>query len=416
MPVPTDFAVIAGLVAACSAAFAVENVLNRRRLSRVPHRIHVNGSRGKSSVTRLIAGALRAGGVRTMAKTTGSSPRLIFPDGSEVLIRRFGPATIQEQMRFWRWAARWNLDAVVIECMALQPQNQWVSEHRMIRATLGVCTNVRADHLDVMGPTAEHVERALAGTVPTRGVFVTAEPRLNGVLRRACEERGTRYVQVTPEDVASVTREEMSGFSYLEHAENVALALKVAEILGIARSTAVRGMHGSTPDVGVLTRVDLDFFGRRLAWVNAFAANDPDSYRVIARRLADDFAASDTRIVVVNCREDRPDRSRQLGELAPQWRGVTRFVLVGTGTEVFARAASRAGLSGELLYTMVGDPVQKVFERIVSWSGRNGLIIGIGNIKGMGGLLDEYFRNRGVRRAADPPASAGVEGPARWNT
>ena len=31
----------------------------RRDLSRIPIRIHVNGTRGKSSVTRLIAGALR---------------------------------------------------------------------------------------------------------------------------------------------------------------------------------------------------------------------------------------------------------------------------------------------------------------------------------------------------------------------
>lgn len=409
---PADFAVILGLVTACSAALAVENVLHRNRLSRVRHRIHVNGSRGKSSVTRLIAGALRAGGVRTMAKTTGSSPRLIFPDGSEVLIRRFGPASIKEQMRVWRWVAPWKPDAVVVECMALQPANQWVSEHKMVRATIGVCTNVRADHLDAMGPRVPDVEKALAGTVPTRGVFVTAEPRFNRVLRHTCEERGTTYVQVTPDDIASVTPEEIRGFPYLEHAENVALALKVAGLLGVDRATAIQGMHAATPDVGVLTRVDLDFYGRGLAWVNAFAANDPDSYQVIACRLEGDFAASDTRIVVVNCREDRPDRSRQLGEFAARWAGVTRFVLIGTGTEVFARAASRAGLSEDLLYTMVGDPVEKVFERIVSWSGHTGLIIGIGNIKGMGALLDEYFRNRAMRRPDEGPRPTPSEKPA----
>ncbi len=409
---PADLAVILGLVSVCSAAFAVESALHRNYLLRVPHRIHVNGSRGKSSVTRLIAGALRAAGMRAMAKTTGSSPRLIFPDGSEVLIRRLGPASIQEQMRLWRWVAPWKPDAVVVECMALQPHNQWVSEHRMVRATIGVCTNVRADHLDAMGPTVADVEKALAGTVPAQGVFVTAEPRFNQVLRRACEERGTTYVQVTPEDIASVTPEEMRGFQYLEHAENVALALKVAGLLGVDRATAIRGMHAATPDVGVLTRAALDFFGRALAWVNAFAANDPDSYAVIARRLEGDFAASDTRIVVVNCREDRPDRSRQLGEFAARWAGVTRFVLVGTGTEVFARAASRAGLSEDLLYTMVGDPVEKVFERIVSWSGHTGLIIGIGNIKGMGALLDEYFRNRAMRRPDEGPRPTPSEKPA----
>ena len=41
------------------------------------HRIHVNGIRGKSSVTRLIAAALREGKVKTLGKTTGTAARTI---------------------------------------------------------------------------------------------------------------------------------------------------------------------------------------------------------------------------------------------------------------------------------------------------------------------------------------------------
>ena len=55
---------------------------------RIPIRIHVNGSRGKSSVTRLIAAGLRAGGLRTVAKTTGSAAAVIHADGSETPVRR----------------------------------------------------------------------------------------------------------------------------------------------------------------------------------------------------------------------------------------------------------------------------------------------------------------------------------------
>jgi len=389
--------VTAGLLLATAGPLVLEDVLNRRRLRRVRHRILVNGSRGKSSVTRLIAGALRAAGLRTLAKTTGSSPRLIYPDGSEVLIRRLGPPTIREQMKFWRWADAMRPEAAVIECMALNPHNQWVNEHRMIRSTIGVCTNVRADHLDVMGPAVEDVEKALAGTVPAGGLFVTAEPLHNQVLRRACVERRTRYIQVTPEEVAAVSDRDLAGFSYLEHRENVAIALKVAEILGVDRSTALAGMQAAAPDLGVLRRVELSFFGRRLIWVHAFAANDPDSYRVIYARLREDREACKTRIVVVNCREDRPDRSRQLAQLVVEWSDVDRLVVVGTGTEVFARAAVRAGLGGERLYTMVGERVENVFERLVAWSADRGFLLGIGNIKGMGAALDEYFQNRAPR-------------------
>ena len=54
-------------------------------LSKIPIRIHVNGSRGKSSVTRLIAAGLRSGGFKTVAKTTGSSPRVIDENGKDLI-------------------------------------------------------------------------------------------------------------------------------------------------------------------------------------------------------------------------------------------------------------------------------------------------------------------------------------------
>ena len=53
-------------------AGALERVVHRRNLAKIPLRIHVNGTRGKSSVTRLIAAALRAHGTVTCAKTTGT--------------------------------------------------------------------------------------------------------------------------------------------------------------------------------------------------------------------------------------------------------------------------------------------------------------------------------------------------------
>ena len=40
-----------------------------------------------------------------------------------------------------------------MECMAVNPQYQWISEHRIIRSNISVITNVRKDHLDEMGLT-----------------------------------------------------------------------------------------------------------------------------------------------------------------------------------------------------------------------------------------------------------------------
>ena len=69
-------------------------------LSGIPIRIHVNGTRGKSSVTRLIAAGLSAGGKRTFAKTTGTAPRVIDSKGIDRIIHRLRKPSIGEQVRF----------------------------------------------------------------------------------------------------------------------------------------------------------------------------------------------------------------------------------------------------------------------------------------------------------------------------
>src|SRR5215510_904106 len=102
----------------------VEGLLHRRNLARIPIRIHVNGTRGKSSVTRLIAAGLREGGLVTCAKTTGTLARMILPNGREVPIFRPAGANVIEQKRIVAAAAAHGADALVIECMALQPELQ----------------------------------------------------------------------------------------------------------------------------------------------------------------------------------------------------------------------------------------------------------------------------------------------------
>ena len=80
--------VLVGLTSALAVAGAAELAVHRRRLRSIPIRVHVNGTRGKSSVTRLIAAGLRQGGIRTCAKTTGTLARMILPDATELPIYR----------------------------------------------------------------------------------------------------------------------------------------------------------------------------------------------------------------------------------------------------------------------------------------------------------------------------------------
>ena len=380
----------------------VEALLHRRNLRGMPIRIHVNGTRGKSSVTRLVAAGLRAGGVRTCAKTTGTLARMILPDGTEYPVFRPARANVLEQLRIVAAARAYDAHALVVECMALVPYLQWLSEAKMVRATHAVITNARADHLDVMGPEETDVALALAGMIPRKGVLYTAESRQLGLLEACCKERGTRLVAVGEADVASVSEEDLVPFSYVEHADNVALALRICSDIGVARATALEGMWGATPDPGVLCELELDFFGRRIVFVNGFAANDPESTEKIWRLALERYPDMKRRIALFNCRADRPDRTRQLAQACVNWPTADHIVLMGTGTYLFAREAmkaSRNGSNGHFVF-VEGRSVDDIFESVVGLSGHAALVMGMGNIGGQGLELVRYFRNRSVLRRA----------------
>ena len=208
---------------------------SRRALS---HVVHVNGTRGKSTVTRLIDAGLRAGGLRVLSKTTGTDPMTIGVDNVERAVRRIGPPNIREQLNILNLAAREKADVLVVECMAVDPALQRASQEKMLLADIGVITNVRRDHEDAMGNAPEEICDALSNTIPRGGVLLSAERDLAARLRDNCALRGCRFVQALP-------RGDEPDF---EFAENLSLALAVCEELGVARETALDGMRRFRPD------------------------------------------------------------------------------------------------------------------------------------------------------------------------
>src|SRR5438309_11049912 len=109
------FAIALAIFVACLLWMWLSARRHRGYMRAVPVRIHVAGTRGKSTTTRLIAAGLRAGGRQVLAKVTGSEPRLILPDGSEEIWPRRGPASVGEQKRLFARAARLGADAVLVE-------------------------------------------------------------------------------------------------------------------------------------------------------------------------------------------------------------------------------------------------------------------------------------------------------------
>jgi poly-gamma-glutamate synthase PgsB/CapB len=367
-----------------------ETARHRRNLCRIGVRVHVNGSRGKSSVARLIAAGLRGGGLRVVGKTTGSAAAVIHTDGQETPIARRGGPNIREQLKVIRDAAHEGCDALVIECMAIRPDLQHACEHHIVKATHGVITNVRPDHLDVMGPTMADAAKALAGTVPRRARLFHAEDVYARFFAERARARGSRCTAVTG---TGISADEMASFRYVEFPENVDLALSVCQAIGVERGVALRAMYDVVPDVGAMTIQHVVERGRSVAFVNGFAANDPQSYVRIWQRL-DLVARADRVVLLYNNRADRMRRTKDLVPLFGAALPAGRYVLIGEECRTVADMMRRRGLPMDRVDDLGRRPAAELWAKLLEICPDGGLIVGIGNIKGIGTQLLEHLRRR----------------------
>ena len=369
------------LVFALCIAGILEHQFHLKSLSLIPLRIHVNGTRGKSSVTRLVAAGLREGGLITFAKTTGTAPRVIDSQGKDRIIHRLRLPSIGEQVRLLRYFSAQKPDAVVIECMAVQPQYQWIAEHKMVKSHIGVITNVRPDHLDEMGPTEEDVAHSLCNTVPVNSVLITGEDQKPDILREVAKQNGTRFIK---SDESSVRKKELDGFNYMEHPSNIAVALDVCKQVGVNRSTALKGMHKVQPDAGALVAWDLNMNNKNIRFVNGMAANDPVSTLQIWNFISERFVTDEeTTCIFFNSRDDRPVRTRQMIELTFENIKPDYFFIRGDKVKKIIDTFGKISSKTSVEIIGLEQPLEDVISSLKNLP-NNSLVYAIGNQVGAG--------------------------------
>ena len=360
-------------------------------LSSIPIRIHVNGTRGKSSVTRLIAAGLRAGGKRTFAKTTGTAPRVIDSKGIDRIIHRLRRPSIGEQVRLLKYFSSENPDVVVMECMAVQPQYQWISEHQMVKSHIGVITNARPDHLDEMGPTEVDVVKSLCNSIPVGGTLVTAEDKHKDILQSVADRNQS---EIFFSDESSVSEKDLNNFAYIEHPQNVAIALDVCHKMGVERDIALSGMHSVRPDLGALVVWKLLGKQGSLQFVNGMAANDPVSTLQIWKFVIDRYPTTSGTAVFFNSRDDRPLRTKQMLELTFEEIKPEYFIIRGDKIEAKVRRLLHHSPDTEVSIFSLNESIDSVSESILSLPD-DVLVFAIGNQVGTGQeILQKLSENR----------------------
>ncbi len=368
-------AVLLGLV--CTA-LAVEALAVRARVSALRVRVHVGGTRGKSSVVRYITAVLRESGYRVLGKVTGEVPTLLLPDGTTTRVHRRGPARVQEQVNFLHLTGRTSCDTVVVECMSLNPQLQAL-ESRLFRPTISVLTNILDDHREEFGTSTRDQADAVCAFLPRRAVLVSNERCWADVVASHARRKQTRVLQAD-----KLPGRFVAALPPGIHADNVALALTVCGELGIDPDRAMEAILQEIQSTEKPVYA-FDLAGARVHFLNGFAVNDVPSTRQFVAYWRNHLVHRGPIAVILNTRSDRPLRSLQFAGWCGSLPDLERVAVTGTHRELTRRALREQGVDNQRIHVWSPDDVRhpvRALERMQLSAGC--LVVGVGNIGGDG--------------------------------
>ena len=355
----------------------------KRNVEKIPIKVNINGIRGKSTVTRLITSILTEAGYKTVGKTTGTAARMIywFQDDEDIIVRQPQGANIGEQLKVLQKAADLNAEALVCECMAVNPDYQKVFQFRMLEANIVVIVNVLEDHLDVMGPTLDQIAQAFGATIPYNGFLITIDCAYTDYFKQIAKERNTKVIIA---DNSKITDEYLAKFDYMIFPDNASLALAVGEALGIDEETCFKGMLNAHPDPGAMRITRIGDENLNCTFVNGFAANDPQSTVNIWERVKELEYNTEDPIVIMNCREDRVDRTEIfVSDVFPKIQTHT-LVAIGEVSEPITTAFNNGQFPNVKNYINLeyAEP-DKIMETLNPLL-KDRMVFGVGNIHGQG--------------------------------
>lgn len=334
------------------------------------HVILVNGIRGKSTTTRLVDSGLRNCGFRVFSKTTGTIPMMINCNNEQIPVKRWGLANIREQYRTMRKAYKDKAEILVIECMAVNPELQYVNQHHMLHADITLITNVRMDHIGDMGYNLEELADALGNTIPDEGTLIINDSKFIKVYKRKI--RGKKVEIRVSKDYDS--NENLETFP-----ENVKIALEVARTLNLDVETFFQGMKKYYHDPCAFEVLKC----KNTLFMNGFSINDPDSINLVYSQIIEKIEPKEI-TVLLNSRNDRPTRTIQHMELL---ESLTFKKLIITGSNQFfinRYLKKHRNLNVEYL---------KEYEDLLDEK----IIFAIGNIGGEGMKILSYFKEKGEK-------------------
>lgn len=358
-----------------------EMYIHKKRINKIPIRININGIRGKSTITRLIYGILREDDYKVVGKTTGTDASMLywFQEEEHPVVRKPQGPNIGEQKDILQNVIANGGEAIVNECMAVNPDYQITFQNQLLKANVGVIVNVMEDHMETLGPTLDEVAEAFTATIPYNGKLVVMKDDYTDFFKKVADSRNTETIIVDKDEVEeSLLRK----FDYIVFPDNVAIAMGVAEAVGANKETALQGMLNAPPDSGA---VQVHYYHKnntKNIFVNAFAANEPKSTKAILQKVIDYKYPYEKKVIILNCRADRLDRTKLFAEDFITKVDYDTLICVGKSTQLVTEVM-RTEQPDKKYLNFEGKSFEEVEEAIFAES-ESALVFCVGNIHGNG--------------------------------
>ena len=340
---------------------------HRKNIEKIPLRILVNGTRGKTTVTRLLAYSLMEKGIKTVSRTSGSSLEIIHSDGRVEKIERKRKPRILEMLPFFSLATKEGAEAVVVECMALEEENQRVMRDTLVRPNIVVITNTFIDHVPQMGKTQEETAWCLSRSVPKDAILYTTD--------NLYDDFGFKVKRV---DYSNTNAPISSSIPI--HPSSWALSQKVLEDLGINEDIMNIAKDKIPPDIGLLKEIK----GKNGSiLIPSFSVNDKECMESTIRENKEKYPDKNI-AVIFNNRKDREHRIILLKEVLESLDFSLKVFIIGDYPNKVSKYLRRHKIEA---YPSSPEEIGEEIKNNI-----DNLYIGIGNIKGDGEKLISILR------------------------
>ena len=366
----------------------------------VPLRIAVTGTRGKTTVARLLAAVLRAGRPGGSGQDHGLGGTLPPSRWDGAGNPSAGGPSIIEQKWLLRRGARLGVDAVVAEVMSVHAEKHRVEAQTILQPHLVLVTNFRVDHPAAQGDTSADVARVLALDVPAGARVFVLQEEWEAAFGDALGKGSVEIVKVPPGN--ALPPEGCAAFG-----PNLDLVAAAARALDVGESKIRDGVCQARDDIGALRVWRYPRAEAESPWrvVNAFAANDPDStLRVYDRVMAEQGHGPESCVGLLNLRADRGDRTLQWVESlqAGALERFQRLYVYGLHARALRFRMRRQDPDGRIRILLPGPPSGIMGQVVMEGhevGGRlaktGGILFGFGNIGGLGETLVRHWRHVG---------------------